>query len=64
MNTTLRIRAIHHYETQQVRTLTERPATLPFPSPSQRIEQLRRQWIAETERFLNAPESEGWSRAG
>jgi hypothetical protein len=64
MNATLRIQAIDQYETQPVRSTAERPATLPFPSPRQRIEQLRRQWIAETERFLNAPDSEGWSRTG
>jgi len=64
MNTTLRIRTTDPYETKPARSRTERPATLLFASPTQRIEQLRRQWIADTEQFLNSPESEGWSRAG
>ena len=64
MNTTLRIRTMDQYETEPVRTVTERSAILLLPSPRRRIEQLRRQWIAETEQFLNAPDSDCWSRAG
>ena len=40
MNATLRIRTTDPYETKPVRSRTERPATLLFASPTQRIEQL------------------------
>jgi hypothetical protein len=63
MNATLRIRAIDQYETNPIRRTAERPATLQFRSPREYVEHLRRQWIAETERYLNNPGSDSWSRA-